>query len=233
MSKGIADGSGLMAFWATIDNDYLLRFQQWHNCEHIPERVAIPGFLRGRRYRDLAGEPFFLMLYETASPDTLASQPYLSALNNPTAWTKEALTHFRDPARSIYKLSADIGEPRSNPAPYLTAMRFNLNSDTANSSLELIAGEWLNSLTSISAIRRACLYEVDQAITAIITSERMIYGKGPEAQQFLILIEADLPHEVWNAKLAYSIKSTFRGEDPRVHLRSDSFWLEFGYSVPL
>ena len=52
---GFADATGLMAFWSDIDDDYVLRYQEWHNCEHVPERVAIPGFLRGRRYRDSSG----------------------------------------------------------------------------------------------------------------------------------------------------------------------------------
>jgi hypothetical protein len=30
-------GEGLMAFWSDIDAEYVLRYQQWHNCEHIPE----------------------------------------------------------------------------------------------------------------------------------------------------------------------------------------------------
>ncbi len=45
----LADATGLMIIWADIDLNYVLRFQEWHNCEHVPERMSIPGFLRGRR----------------------------------------------------------------------------------------------------------------------------------------------------------------------------------------
>ena len=38
------DSTGLMAFWADIEPTQLNRYQQWHNCEHIPERVSIPDF---------------------------------------------------------------------------------------------------------------------------------------------------------------------------------------------
>ena len=43
-------GGGVLLFWhdlalgTDIDD-----FNRWHNREHIPERVGVPGFLRGRR----------------------------------------------------------------------------------------------------------------------------------------------------------------------------------------
>jgi hypothetical protein len=49
--QGLQVSRGLMVFWADIDADYLPRFQEWHNTEHIPERISIPGFNVGRRYR--------------------------------------------------------------------------------------------------------------------------------------------------------------------------------------
>ena len=48
-----AEPAGLMAFWADIDTDYEMRFLEWHNCEHMPERVSVPGFCEGRRYRGI------------------------------------------------------------------------------------------------------------------------------------------------------------------------------------
>ncbi len=54
---GRTGSKGLMGFWADIDEDYVLRFQEWHNYEHIPERVGIPGFNAGRRYRGWTAHP--------------------------------------------------------------------------------------------------------------------------------------------------------------------------------
>ena len=66
--------NGLMAFWSDIDPDYVLQYQQWHNCEHIPERVTSPGFRRGCRYRAMDNRPHFLMFYETDTPNALATE---------------------------------------------------------------------------------------------------------------------------------------------------------------
>src|ERR1700709_1545586 len=117
---------GLMAFWADIDPDYVLRYQQWHNCEHMPERVAIPGFREGRRYRSMTSEPHFLMFYETDNTGVLASPAYMAALNAPTDWTREALPHFRKPVRSIYTHFATAGKAGQFTAPYMTTLRFDL-----------------------------------------------------------------------------------------------------------
>ena len=56
-----------MAFRAETGPGYEARFLEWHNCEHMPERVSVPGFREGRRYRDLGGSPRFLMMYFTDS----------------------------------------------------------------------------------------------------------------------------------------------------------------------
>ena len=223
---GRSTASGLMAFWAKIDADYVLRFQQWHNCEHIPERVSIPGFLCGRRYRDLEGSPFFLMFYETVDTSCLGAPPYLAALNSPTAWTKEALAHFREPARNIYTLQIEYGNTGVNPAPYLTTMRFNLDSML----IDALTSRWLAKLSNLAGVRRVRLYIVDEAITGIATSERKIYGDGPGAQQYAVFVERDLPHTSWSVHVANTLSHAFPEGDPRANLRGDEFWLEFGYA---
>ncbi len=43
-------GKAVVAIWNDILPEGRDNFIEWHNREHIPERVSIPGFLRGRRY---------------------------------------------------------------------------------------------------------------------------------------------------------------------------------------
>ena len=196
--------TGLMAFWADIDTDYVLRYQQWHNCEHIPERVSIPGFLEGRRYRSVSNEPHFLMFYETRDSSTLASDAYMAALNAPTPWTREALTHFRNPVRGIYSRigiadSQGQGQGRlQSPdrrhftAPYITTLRFDLPDAVAASESEY-AENWLQAACQASRVTRIRMYRVDTAVGNIVTSERKIYSGGPGKQAYLLLIEHAVP----------------------------------------
>ena len=52
-----AEPAGPMAFRAGSDAEQETRFLKWCNCEHTPERVSVPGFREGRRYRGLDGSP--------------------------------------------------------------------------------------------------------------------------------------------------------------------------------
>ena len=195
---------GLMAFWTDIEADYIPHFQEWHNCEHIPERISIPGFNVGRRYRGKGAAPNFLMFYETDTASVFASDAYLTRLNDPTPWTQDSLPHFKNPCRNIYTLQAENGCPAPLEAPYIHTVRFNLGRGRDQPV------DWLSSVEAY----RTRLYAVDEAISNIMTSERQIYGGGPGQQEFLALIE----------------RATPLGDLPTppgsLDVFSDEFWLE-------
>ncbi len=176
----MSDASGLMAFWARIDAAYLERFRRWHNSEHMPERVSIPGFLAGQRYLGHGTSDFFLMMYETRDPAVLGGADYLARLNSPTAWTRETLPHFREPVRNIYRQIAARGASDLFTAPCLVSARFNADA---------LDGKLVEDLAALPSVARTRLYEIDSDISGIQTSERKIYGGGPGAQRYLLLAE--------------------------------------------
>src|SRR4030095_13605710 len=102
-------GTGVVAIWHDLLPDARDDFYEWHNREHMPERVGIPGFRRGRRYVAISGQPEFFNLYEADSPETLLGQDYLNRLNAPTAWTQRAVPSFRTVARSICRVAFTNG----------------------------------------------------------------------------------------------------------------------------
>ena len=54
-------------------------FYEWHDREHIPERVDIDGFQRGRRYISVAGAPRFFTLYNVRDPSVMKGSPITAA----------------------------------------------------------------------------------------------------------------------------------------------------------
>ena len=66
-------GSGLLLVMMDIDPEHEEDFNRWYDEEHVPERMAIPGFLTGRRYRAVEGGPKYLAIYEIKSPEVLDS----------------------------------------------------------------------------------------------------------------------------------------------------------------
>jgi hypothetical protein len=102
-------GKGTLVIWHGITAEGEADMLRWHDVEHIPERVGVPGFLRGRRYAHATRPREYLDLYETESVETIRSAPYLDRLNHPTAWTQRVLPHFRDTFRIGCRVLASTG----------------------------------------------------------------------------------------------------------------------------
>jgi hypothetical protein len=102
-------GSGALAIWNGIAGEAAEEFYRWHNGEHMPERVGVPGFLRGRRYLSTRAPLDYFTLYETESPATIGSAPYVARLNEPTPWTRRMLPHFRSTVRVGCRVAASHG----------------------------------------------------------------------------------------------------------------------------
>ena len=68
-------------------------FNAWYDCEHLPERLSIPGFRSARRWvaDGKPGEGKYLATYELESPAVLASPAYLSFFEKPTPWSQRCL----------------------------------------------------------------------------------------------------------------------------------------------
>ena len=94
-------GAGIVAIWNDIADEGRENFYQWHNREHMPERVGIKGFLRGRRYIAISGKPEFFTLYEVQDTNVLAGKDYLDRLNSPTEWTRRSIKDFHNLSRSL------------------------------------------------------------------------------------------------------------------------------------
>ena len=83
-------GTGLLMVWADVPANKEDEFNRWYNEEHLPERMAIPGFLSGARYEAVKGGPKHLAYYELESAAVLETPAYKKVQANPTEWTKRS-----------------------------------------------------------------------------------------------------------------------------------------------
>ncbi|MEO9191438.1 MAG: hypothetical protein ABI224_15775, partial [Acetobacteraceae bacterium] len=104
-------GEAVVAIWNDITDEGRAAFYEWHLHEHMPERVGIPGFRRGRRYMAASPEtrPEFFTLYEADTMQVLQGVDYANRLNAPTPWTKAVTAHFRATARALARVLATAG----------------------------------------------------------------------------------------------------------------------------
>ncbi len=230
------DAKGLLAVWADIDADYHLEFEKWHNCEHMADRVTIPGFQVGYRYQGIGASPYSLMAYETADSSVLESAPYLRSKNNPTDWTREALSHYRNTERMIYNLVASVGKRSATQAPYLFGMRFDPESENEAETVEELREGFLARIASAPEVGRARLYRVDEKISDIVTEERKIYGDGPKRKQrFLALVEMvspPLPGKGVCQDLCWQDHQGGKRVNMIKNVREERYWLRFVMQAP-
>ncbi|MDJ0390869.1 hypothetical protein QMO56_22390 [Roseomonas sp. E05] len=72
-------------------------FNAWYDAEHVPERLAVPGFESGLRFHSLAGAaPRYLALYDLASPAVIEAPEYLRVAHDQASpWTRRVTARAR------------------------------------------------------------------------------------------------------------------------------------------
>lgn len=81
----------------------------WHTHEHLPERLSIPGFVRGTRWRAVHGQPGYFVMYEVEELAVLTSKAYLERLNNPSPWTSKMMPFYRGMTRAFCSVTGSFG----------------------------------------------------------------------------------------------------------------------------
>ncbi|MBI4634929.1 MAG: hypothetical protein HY727_01135 [Candidatus Rokubacteria bacterium] len=179
-------GSAVLAIWNDIAPGGDDEFIHWHTREHIPERVGVPGFLRGRRYVAVSGSPKYFTLYEAESLDTLSGGAYIARLNDPTPWTRQSLPLFRNTKRTACRVSLSLGLGMGG---VLATLDFG---PSAGRDGELHA--WLTS-TALRAIAErpgmvaAHLCEADVATTQVKTEEKKLRDPPDDLARWVLMIE--------------------------------------------
>ena len=57
-------GKAALAIWVDIDPADDSLFEHWHSREHVQERVACPGWLRGSRFKGVEHPGRYLLFYD-------------------------------------------------------------------------------------------------------------------------------------------------------------------------
>lgn len=108
---------GVLALWNDCAPGQEADYEAWCRDEHLPERLAIPGFRRGRRYRALGPGPAFFTCYEVDTPEVLTGEAYLARVNDPSPRTRRIMAGaFRNMSRTICRVAASAGHMRGSVA---------------------------------------------------------------------------------------------------------------------
>jgi hypothetical protein len=167
-------GKAAVAIWCDVELKIKDEFDDWHAHEHMPERLAIPGFLRGSRWVSADGRNSYFVLYELEALEILTAGPYLERLNNPTPWSTKMMPHHRNMVRSLCRVQSSFGVGLGEAM--LTIRR------KAQANVEL-----LSRFPARRGLVAAHLLHDAGAVQGAPTTEQKIRG-GDEAADWIVLV---------------------------------------------
>ena len=176
-------GKATVAIWCDVAFDVREEFDDWHAHEHMPERLAIPGFLRGSRWVAERGAGYFI-LYEVQNEAVITGAAYLERLNNPTPWSRQMMPHHRNMVRGLCRVDTSGGTALGQS---LATVRF--SAEPARSA-GLLA--WLRDALAAMPQREglvaaALLRDIGRA-PARETAEQRLRGGGDAAPEWIALV---------------------------------------------
>lgn len=164
-------GQAAMLLLFDIVQEAIPEHDEWHTHEHLPERLSIPGFVRGTRWVQLHGQPRYFVMYEVEQLATLTSKAYLERLNNPSAWTTKMMSHYRGMARGFCTVTGSFGFGMGHAG---VLIRFKSTPDMGTSLRKWLLQDTLPQLPSRPGIGSVHLFE--GALTPQMTNEQRIRG---------------------------------------------------------
>ena len=175
-------GQAAVAMWWDMSPDQLSEFEDWHSHEHFPERMSIPGFLRGSRWASSENSQGFFVIYELADYETLTSSHYLARLNNPTPWSTRMMPHHRNMVRSQCQILESRG---GGIARSMMTVRFSPAEGGADTLRRFLKGR-LAELPNLRGVTGAHLLQT-KTPDAKPTEEQRIRGGDAIADWILLL----------------------------------------------
>jgi hypothetical protein len=179
-------GKGCFVAWYDLQPGRDADHDHWHTHEHMIERVAIPGFLRGSRYHSLTGSPRLCIMYQTETLATLTSPAYLERLNNPTPWSNRTLPLFAGMNRTLCAVTSSHGHGIGG---FLLTIRLSAQPGAEDRLGGWLAEDILPALAARPGLNAAHLLLGDRASSETKSQEKELRGTPDGIADRVLLLE--------------------------------------------
>jgi hypothetical protein len=207
-------GDAAVLIWNDVADEGRTQFYEWHDKEHVPERLSIPGFRRGRRFVRPRHSPEWLTMYEADDLAVLTSSAYLARLNAPTPATERTLRHFRNTSRAVCRIVHSRG---SSTGGHMLAMRLAVPADAGDAMCEYLTADAFPRVMALTGVVACHLYAADEGASYVRTAESST--RKFDVPSWVLLCEATF------ADAADRARRLFDGPELRsrgVEVRSDA-----------
>jgi hypothetical protein len=178
----------ILAVWNDVDGALEAAFNDWYVRDHLPDRLAIPGFRRGRRWLSTGGSPRYFTYYEIDDVGVMHSPAYLDRHGNPTEWTRQIMPAFVGMNRSICRVTARRGSGDGGVAGVL---RLAPDPQQAGTLRRWLAAEALPAIADLPGVVAAALWELDADASRMPdTAETRLRTAADATIDWAVVVEA-------------------------------------------
>lgn len=204
-------GKAVLINWSNVRLESRSQYYAWHDREHMPGRLELPGFLRGRRLWANDADRDVLNLYEVDDINVLTGAAYSAKASNPSPAYRSAGRIITDAIRALAHVRYSWGTAVGG---WMLTIRVGLTGRT--DAPTYLAERLLPAILEVQGVIGVHLCEADKPASAVVTADRV--GRPTTVPEWAILVEAT------------SLQTL---ERCRSELLSDNALLSAGCTVPL
>ena len=179
-------GTGCFIAWYNVRPGSEADHDQWHTHEHMIERVAIPGFLQGFRYRSIQDAPRVCGIYWASSVAAFTAPPYQERLNNPTPWTKQVMPNVVDMNRTLCTVASSSGHGTGGD---LLTIQLAVEPDFIDHLRDRLSNDILPKLAKERGLCGAHLLVGDRAASQMKSQEKVLRGTPDAIADWVVMVE--------------------------------------------
>lgn len=220
-------GDGILGLWFDIDDDRLDDFYEWHNREHMPERLGNAGFRSGRRFIAIRAPKKFFVLYETKSPETVSGPEYMNNVRFNSEWSQRQI--LRNNSRAIFRVLLSLGAGQGGS---ILCLRFAVAAGREEEQRRRLAHDLLPKLIDEPGIVGCHLGRIDKRAMHASVNQGIQFKVNPGQEigpDWLIMVEGgrdpDMLERVSRAMLPDSVLVDAGAVGP---IQSSLYDLEYG-----
>jgi hypothetical protein len=201
-------GAGALGVWHGVAEGQQQAVDDWYDREHHAERLAVPGFLRARRYVNLGQGLRYFSRYDVADVGVLASAPYLAALDGPSSWSQHMFPHYRDTVRGAFEVKGRRGTADGG---VIATLRFPSDpSETDDASMRTFE-PLLEAIAAMPGVLRAEVWLINAPVTSTRTKEKAL-RTAPDGWPARALVIDGSSAEVLRTALARTVPEPMRSK---------------------
>ena len=179
---------GILALWMDVAPAEEDEVTEWYIREHIPDRIAVPTYVRARRFKARQGAGY-VAIYDATSVAGLSHAGYLALLGNISEWGLRMRGAFSGTARGTFRCQSSVAAGEGSS---IATLRFRASSADAHAA---IAADLVPRITASRGMV-ACELWVAAPEQRARMDELRITGKADAQVDDVLLIEGTGPAAV-------------------------------------